>query len=353
MRRYIYLFFLLFLLVACNNHNVGKTTVSIVGDEFYINGKPTFEGKTWRGMKIQGLLPNSRMINGIFDDLNPETVSQWKYPDTNVWSAERNTNEFVDAMSTWRKHGLLAFVIGMQGGSPKGYGNKGWINTAFAPDGSLRQSYMARLEKILNEADKLGMVVILQLFYFGQDEYLDGDAAILAAVDNTVEWVKKKGYKNILFEVVNECDNSAYEQALLKPDRVLELIKRVQSHSFLVSTSFNGRVVPNKEVCECADFILLHGNGAKSVDVIKKQITETKKMIKDNPKPVIYNEDDHYDFEKPMNNFVMATSQYVSWGYFDYRRKNEAFEEGFQSIPVDWSIRSERKRAFFNLISQW
>ena len=52
-----------------------QTRVGIVNDEFYINGRPTYAGITYRGAKIQGLLLNSRMVQGIFDDLNPETCS--------------------------------------------------------------------------------------------------------------------------------------------------------------------------------------------------------------------------------------------------------------------------------------
>ena len=43
---------------------------------FHINGQPTYAGRTWQGHKIEGLLLNSRMVQGIFDDLNPETVEQ-------------------------------------------------------------------------------------------------------------------------------------------------------------------------------------------------------------------------------------------------------------------------------------
>ena len=93
-----------------------KTTVSIVGDSFQINGKPTYAGREWRGHKIEGLLMNSRMVQGIFDDRNPETISRWAYPDTQKWDADRNTREFIEAMPEWRKHGLLAFTINFQGG---------------------------------------------------------------------------------------------------------------------------------------------------------------------------------------------------------------------------------------------
>lgn len=331
-----------------------KTKVSVSGDKFCINGKTTFEGKTWRGHSIEGLLPNSRMINGIFDDLNPETQNRWAYQDTKKWDADRNTKEFVAAMPQWKEHGLLAFTIGLQGGSPLGYSNsQPWINSAFTPKGELRPEYMKRLQKTIDKADKLGMVVILDIFYWGQDERLDDEAAVVAAVSNTVDWVIKRGYKNVVFEVVNESDNK-YDHEILKPQRVCELIKFIQSKSFLASTSFNGRVVPPKEVIECADFILLHGNGAKSPDVIKEQMQKTKALLGDTKKPLIYNEDDHFDFDKPMNNFVMATSMGVSWGYFDYRMKGEtAFEEGYQSMPCDWRINSDRKRGFFGLLKEW
>src|SRR4051794_26313736 len=58
------------------------TEVAIRGDGFLINGRPTYAGRSWRGRPVEGLLLNSRMVQGIFDDLNPETRSMWAYPDT-------------------------------------------------------------------------------------------------------------------------------------------------------------------------------------------------------------------------------------------------------------------------------
>ncbi len=101
--------------------HAGETLVSIQSDNFHIDGKPTFEGRTWRGHDVEGLLPNSRMVQGIFDDLNPATVSNWAYPDTGKWDAARNNREFVASMKEWRKFGLLAFTLNLQGGSPQGY----------------------------------------------------------------------------------------------------------------------------------------------------------------------------------------------------------------------------------------
>jgi hypothetical protein len=35
-----------------------------------------------------------------------------------------------------------------------------------------------------------------------------------------------------------------------------------------------------------------------------------------------------------------------------FRRKGEGMDEGYQSPPVNWGISSERKRSFFNLVSE-
>jgi hypothetical protein len=171
-----------------------KTRVTIEGEKFYINGKPTFQGRTWQGISVEGLLPNSRMVQGVFDDLNPETIEKWKYPDTGKWDAERNTAEFIAAMPEWKKHGLLAFTINFQGGSPEGYSrSQPWENNAFEPNGAIRPAFASRMERIVKKADELGMVVILGIFYFGQDQRLQDEDAVTAAVDNVVDWVQKTG----------------------------------------------------------------------------------------------------------------------------------------------------------------
>src|SRR5262245_64805758 len=75
-----------------------QTEVAIRGDAFLINGKPTYAGRKWNGHRVEGLLFNARMVQGIFDDLNPKTRDRWAYPDTRRWDPDRNAREFVAAM---------------------------------------------------------------------------------------------------------------------------------------------------------------------------------------------------------------------------------------------------------------
>jgi hypothetical protein len=335
-----------------------RTVVTIDGDRFLIDGRPTYAGRTWQGHRVEGLLMNSRMVQGIFDDLNPDTRSQWAYPDTGRWDPDRNTRDFISAMPQWQQHGLLAFTLNLQGGSPQGYSQaQPWHNSAFNSDGSLRPAYVARLERILNRADELGLVVILGYFYFGQDQRLANDDAVRHAVRATTEWLHERRYRHVLIEIANECDNRAYDQPLIRAAGVHELIELAKSiahdgYRYPVSVSFNGGSIPTPNVVAAADFLLLHGNGVSDPARIATMIDDARGVQGYRRMPILFNEDDHFDFEKPRNNCTAAVGAYASWGYFDYRMKGEGFDEGYQSVPVNWGISSARKRAFFGLAKQ-
>ena len=341
---------LLPLLVSCATSapsTARRTVVSIRGEAFHINGKPTYAGRTWQGRKVEGLLLNSRMVQGTFDDLNPETVGRWAYPDTKTWDAERNNREFLAAMAEWRRHGLLAITINLQGGSPEGYSQKQpWHNSAFTSDGALRQETMARFERILDRADDLGMVVILGLFYFGQDERLRDEDAVIRGVDHALAWLKARGYRHVIIEANNEC-NIRYDHAILKPERIHELIERVRGQGFLAGTSYGGGTIPKENVVRASDFLLLHGNGVKEPPKIAEMVRKTRAVPGYRPMPILFNEDDHFDFDRPENNFVAAVGEYCGWGYFDPGKNN--YQDGYQSPPVRWDLNTDRKRAFFDL----
>lgn len=66
--------------------------------------------------------------------------------------------------------------------------------------------------------------------------------------------------------------------------------------------------------------------------------------------PILFNEDPHQDFDRPSNNFSEALSQYASWGSYEQGTGN--YQDGFQSLPVNLDISSQRKRQFFRLLQE-
>ena len=102
--------------------------------------------------------------------------------------------------------------------------------------------------------------------------------------------------------------------------------------------------------CELAPGLPRHVQG--DPNRIRKMIDQTRALKSYRGQPILFNEDDHFNFDKPDNNFLAALSKGAGWGYFDFRMQGEGFDEGFQSVPVNWQISSARKRGFFDLLSQ-
>ena len=210
------------------------------------------------------------------------------------------------------------------------------------------------------------MVVILGLFYFGQDQRLTDEAAVTRACDEVTDWIVSRGDLNVMIEIANECDlgrllgREMYDHPILRVERGDELIQRIQSRSagkvdneaerLLVSTSQCGGQVLASELAPVVDFVLLHGNGVEDPAKITDMVEASRQVPGYRGQPIVFNEDDHFEFDQPTNNLRAAVEAGTSWGYFDYRMKGEGFEQGYQSVPVDWSIGSERKRRFFEAL---
>jgi len=331
-----------------------RTQISIRGEDFLLNGRPTYSGRTWNGRRIEGLLLNIRAVHGIFDDNNPSTRDRWAYPDTHVWDPQRNTREFVGAMMEWRRYGILSFTLNLQGGSPEGYSTaQPWDNSAYDADGNLKPDYMSRLEKILDRADELGMAPLIGCYYFGQDQRLKDEAAVRRGVVNISQWLLGRGYRNVMLEIANECDVPQYDHDILKPARIHELIELGKSQTvagrrLLCGTSFAGGSVPIASVVQVSDFVLLHGNGIEGPARMERLILRTRKVSSYRSMPILINEDDHFGFDQPANNMTAALGLHCSWGYFD-PGKND-YSEGYQCPPVNWGINTSRKKEFFNKV---
>ena len=369
-----------------------QTRISIECERWLINDQVTYAGRKYRGWNVEGLLMNSRMTNAVFDDENPVTRGLFAYPDTGEWDADRNTDEFVAMLPVYRAHGLLAVTVNLQGGSPTGYyrepmfrenmaergievddevvwaglpspTSQPWHNSAFNPDGSLKAAFLDRTERLIAACDRLGMVVILGYFYFGQDERLVDERAVCRAVDEATRWVLESGYGNVLIEINNESNVPRYEHEILQPHRVAELIERAQSievdgRRLLVGTSYGGRRVPDDDVAGISDYMMLHGNGVTEPARIAGMVADTRALPSYTDKPILFTEDDHFDFDKPENNFLSALSAYASWGYFDPGDAAGGasvfgdYRDGYQNVPVNWGINTGRKRGYFDLLAE-
>jgi hypothetical protein len=360
------------LLFPIRNFGAYMTEIQIVEDKFYINGKPSYPGVSYRGKPVEGLLFNSRMIQAIFDDENPITASRWFYPDTGKWDAERNTREFCDMLPEYHRHGLLGVTVGLQGGGsiyePEVYDH--FINSAFTDEGHLKPSYFNRLYQVLSAADRAGMAVIVNFFYWRQMDRLNGEVAIRKATETATGWLLETGFRNILVDVMNEFKTG---NGLLESGRIHELIEIVQQSTLdgrrlLVSSSVHPHnFITSGKWQEVQDFYLPHGNDSWA-DRLRAQLQEIRvtDAYQRKPRPILINEDSIY-----LSSLEAALEEYCSWGYysqgygcggswkhgrFDWLEhgREAQFENlsGFQTIPINWGINTTEKKAFFSKVAE-
>jgi hypothetical protein len=323
-----------------------QTAVSIQGEKFYINGSRTYANGI-----LDGQLPNSRMVQATFDDANPNTVTNWKYPDGSAYDPVRQTNEFVAALDSYKAKGLLAVTVNFQGGGPiQGqFGpNQMWDNTAFNADGTLKTAYLTRMDQVIKALDQRGMVCILGYFYLGQVGRLttpDANTAVANAVTNATNWVLNQGYTNVMIEIANECDLSGFPTSL-KPSNIGTLITaaKMQSitfgHPLLVAADTTSARLPSSGMVAAEDFILLHGNNL-TASQLTSYVNSARAL--GTGKPIIFNED-----STTVANFKAAVNDQASWGYYDQGAND--YVNGFQSPPTNWTINTTAKQNFFNTV---
>ena len=330
------------------------TVVSISGESFFIDGEVTYAGTVYHGASIAGLLFNSRMVQGIFDDENPDTRSLWQYPDADDYDAERNSREFMAAMPEWRAHGLLGFTICLQGGGTiysRPFPYNECINSAYDPGGHLKPAYMSRLEGILGRAAELRMAVILSLAYFGIDyRYIEGPDAVRCMADEIVDWLADRDYRHVLIEIANERDEIRTRSGGVSAKELIPSIRQRSGDKYpdgfrlLCSTSGGGGWLPSDDLIELMDFILVHGNGQSPADHVRMiRDLRSRDVFKAEPKPIVFNE-----ASVDIRCLRVCAENHASWGYFDQGTNN--YRDGYQTPPVRWDINTDEKGAFFDLV---
>jgi CubicO group peptidase (beta-lactamase class C family) len=269
-----------------------RTKVSIAAGRWCLNGEVTY-----RGTRAEGLLMNVRMVNSVFEDR--------RKPD---FDPEANTDRFLSHLTEYAAQGVRAFTINLQGGRPR---YEGALNSAFDPDGSLRESYLARVRRVIEACDRHGLVVILGCFYQMQDQVLKDEDAVRTAVANAAGWVRQCGFQNVMLEIANEFGHSGFNHRLLRTDvGQVELIRLAKKAApgLLVSTSGLGDGGVPSKVAEAADFLLIHFNDTAFID-IPARIAALKKY----GKPIICNEDDRLN-EDGARAAELCVTHGASWG---------------------------------------
>jgi hypothetical protein len=332
--------------------------------------------KTYAGPEFQpgaaGRLMNLRITQGLFDD---EWLTEFPF------DPEKNTGRLIEALDTYKQHGILAINVSLQGGNP-GYNRevaeikrerhyklgpgKGAYISAFLPDGSLKPSWMSRLLRLVRELDRRGMVLDLMYFYLGQDEVLENPEAVERAVRNATDWLIDHNCRNVIIEVANEHDINGWDHNRYIHENVGDLIELIRGRfrakkagfRLPISASTGGSMRVFDGVSDHADLVIIHGNG-RTPEQKQKRVAE---LVADPsmPGPIYMDEDDNGRDTTPENLAKELAScdavflQGGSWGYMPWRQVQmfpfRYYMPGTDSrVTADMPV-SERDPAYFRAV---
>lgn len=302
---------------------MARTHVSISGESFLIGGKPVYSEIAGSRSEAHGLLMNSRLIQGIFDDAaDPGRFARFG---RETWNPEKNTDDLIAALPEWYRYGLRAFTVGFQGGGPCFTTRNPTIdNNPYGADGTrLDEAYADRMDRLIRAADEIGMVVIVSFLYAGQIARLKDGRAVRRAVTGASRFLREGGYTNVLVEVANEYNVCRNRPLVCTAEGMASLmdLARDESGGLPVGCSGGGGHA-EEEVCQASDYILIHGNGQtrqQYYNLIRRVRAWAPR------RPVVNNED-----SPCIGQLAVAYATRSSWGYYNNATKQEP--------PADWGV---------------
>jgi hypothetical protein len=231
------------------------------------------------------------------------------------------------------------------------------------------------MSRVIARADELGMVVIVSFFYWIQTNKMNGEESVWRAVENGMSFLRGLGRQNVMVEIANET-NFHFTFPIFGPDKAHEMVAHFKNRypEFPITTSLvganleTGQGMPTAALIEASDYILIHGNGTRPPMLTAVfEAVHANPAFKASPKPVMINED-----STGIPNLEASWQNYVSWGYYDQGYNGEARQHdicvedaafhtreckienlsGFQTPPVNWTINTPRKRAFFERVAE-
>ncbi len=131
----------------------------------------------------------------------------WGVRSGNALMSPSVTERHVRALDSWNEHGINAIAVYLQG-SHGGWPDAEAGPNAFARDGALKPDFAARLEWLIRECDRRGMVVCVGVCSPRKDQLLLADGALRRAIQDTGRFLQTRGLRNVFVDLMHEFDHT-------------------------------------------------------------------------------------------------------------------------------------------------
>lgn len=143
-------------------------------------------------------------------------IKIWGIRGANALHSPAVTERFVrnlDNMAAHGINGLATYIMGSNTGWPEEWAAR----NGFEPDGRLKPAVAQRLEWLIREADKRGMVIGVGVFTPRNVANMEGEEAFKRALQETARFLKDRGLRNVFVDIMHE-----YNHRRVVPDMFKE-----------------------------------------------------------------------------------------------------------------------------------
>lgn len=176
------------------------------------------------GVRSAAAPKNKLSIRGNLIFMNGKPFDMWGIRVASASENDNSMDHLIAQLDDYKKHGVNSIAVYLMG-------SRGGAWDPFTEDGSeIDKDQLRRMKKIIKESDKRGMAVIVGIFYqrvSSEKIRLKDWESARRAVVSVAAWTKKLKHKNIILNIANEQNSSAYENVPWKkvrePESIIEL----------------------------------------------------------------------------------------------------------------------------------
>lgn len=207
-------------------------------------------------------------------------IDLWGLRCGNALYSEATVERHIRNFDNMTAHGINLIGVYIQGV------NAGWPDpnagtNGFHRDGRLRAEIGQRLERLIREADRRGMVVMVGLLGPRKDQEFYDDAAIRRAIEETGRFLTSRRLKNVFVDLCHEFNHpERIDKELLREPNGAEKKQRL--------TQWFNAVAPDIEagVCPCVDSGTADSYPGMDVRIIQKNMPLPSEGFVVNVEPV-------------------------------------------------------------------
>lgn len=158
-------------------------------------------------------------VRGGLPYLGGQPVKLWGMRANNALLSAAVTERLVNNLDNMAAHGINMISVSLHG-TNGGFPDVDAGPNGFTPDGRMIAAFKKRLELVVREADRRGMVVVVGVLMPRKDEFLRDESAVRKAIEETGQLLEERGLRNVMVNLFQEFNHPTRidHEILREPD---------------------------------------------------------------------------------------------------------------------------------------